>query len=50
MTGRPRGMVVAFRRRRPGTRRMPTAAETANKTVPCLIRLYESRDVVLNAA
>jgi hypothetical protein len=50
MTGRPGGIVVAFGRRRPDTRRMPSAAETANKTVPCLIRLYESRDAVLNAA
>jgi hypothetical protein len=50
MTGRSRGIVVPFRRPRPDTRRMPSgAAETAKKPVPCLIRLYESRDVVLNA-
>jgi hypothetical protein len=50
MTGRSRGIVVPFRRPRPDTRRMPSgAAETAKKPVPCLVRFYESRDVVLNA-
>jgi hypothetical protein len=50
MTGRSRGIVVAFQRRRPDTRRLPSgAAETARKPVTCLVRLYESRDVVLNA-
>jgi hypothetical protein len=49
-TGRSRGIVVAFRRRRPDTRRMPgVRAETAKKPVPSLARLYENRDVLLNA-
>jgi hypothetical protein len=50
-TGRPRAIVVAFRRRRPDTRRTPSeTAETAKKTVPCLIRSYEGPDGVLNGA
>ncbi len=48
-TGRSRGIVVAFRRR-PDPRRIPNgAAETDQKSVACLVRLYESRDVVLNS-
>jgi hypothetical protein len=50
MTGRSRGIVVPFRRRRASTCRRPSgAAEAAEKVVPCLIRLYETRDVGLNA-
>jgi len=50
MTGRSRGIVVAFRPRPPDTRGMPRGAvEIANTPVPCLVRLYERRDVVLNA-
>lgn len=49
MVGRSRGIVVAFRRRR-DTCRMPSGtAKTAKQPVSCVIRLYESRDVGLNA-
>ena len=49
MPGRSRGIVIAFRRR-PDNRRMPSVgAETAKKPVASLARLYESRDVLLNA-
>src|SRR5262249_42800880 len=48
-TARSRAIVVAFRRR-PDTRRMPSGtAEAAKKPARCLIRLYESRDVGINA-
>jgi hypothetical protein len=48
MTGRSRGLVVAFRRRL-DTRRMPTgAAESAKKRGLCFFRLYDGRDVGLN--
>jgi hypothetical protein len=50
LTGRPRGIVVTFRRRRPDTHRIPSGAADHTKTVPCLIRLYEGRDVVIDAA
>lgn len=50
ISGRSRGIVVPFRLRRPNTRRVPSgAAETAKKPVLCLVRLYESGEVVLNA-
>ena len=51
VTPQTTGIVVAFRPRRPGSRRMPSwAAQMAKKPAPCVIRLYESRDAALNAA
>jgi hypothetical protein len=47
MPARSRGIVVPFRPRRPDARRMPSGAAT--KPVPCLIKLYESDDAILNA-
>jgi len=50
MTGGSRGIVVAFRQRRPESRMEPGGAAQIGETpVPCLVRLYERRDVVLNA-
>jgi hypothetical protein len=50
MSGGSRGIVVAFPARRPDSHQTPSGvAERAKKPVTCLVRLCESRDVVLNA-
>jgi len=50
LTEPPRGVVVAFRPRRPHARGMPGGpVKIAEKAAP-LIQLYEGRDVVLNDA
>ena len=47
MPARSRGIVVPFRPRRPDARRVPSAG--AEKSLPCLIKLYESDEASLNA-
>jgi hypothetical protein len=47
-SGRSARVVVAFRQRRSGTCRRK-ATDTAKKPASCLVRLYERRDVALNA-
>ena len=45
------GIVIAFRPRRSESRRMRSrTAEIAENPAPCIVRLYESPDLALNAA
>ena len=50
ITDRSRGIVVSFARRRSDSQQTPSeTAETDRKPATCLVRLYEGRDVGLNA-